>query len=479
MLRESLQQAYAERFVVKREYVWALKFDPTQPRDKKGQWVTLYHGTRGKDVESIQREGLKPGAAKLIWATESKEEAQRFAEGLDYPEKTVDPTVIEIRAPKSAFFFEKSMTPGKKIPVGQRTARFTQPIPPEQILTPEMCKGGEKGLCFANANRWNARYGAETDRVVHGKVTNAEGKTFDHAWIERANGTVVDPTTGVALSKEKYYALLKAKPEASYDSTTAIRNQIRARHHGPWTPQDLGLKFDEAKHPRDKEGQFAYTRQGARGALQDAVGEEIPVGVDDHPTAIDGAHRVAAVLREMRAKGYEMPTEIEVRANAKKHPSGAAEDRGLLEISVPDHLPDGMTLDEAFNIAYGSQNKIAVVENGELRGEIRKFVGDTFRDLVIHEMGHINRRKPPSMMYITVRSTPEEHAQAAQNSLDFTVEMASIKRFERQARLHVSEYAATNPDEFVAEVFTLLYNGRTLPPETMYIYDALRGARIR
>lgn len=177
MLRSSLQQDYAERFVVKREYVWALKFDPTQPRDKAG----------------------------------------RFTKGTS---------------------------------------------------TVEMCEAGEPGLCFANVNRWNARYGAKTDRVVHGKVTNAEGKTFDHAWIERANDTVVDPTTGVVLSKEKYYALLKAQPEASYDSTTAIRNQIRARHHGPWTPQDLGLKFDEAKHPRDEKGRWAWASTRAKATIR-------------------------------------------------------------------------------------------------------------------------------------------------------------------------------------------------------------------
>lgn len=97
---------------------------------------------------------------------------------------------------------------------------------------------GEPGQCFANANRWNARHGADTDTVVHGKVTNIEGKTFDHAWIERADGTVIDPTSGVTVSKPKYYELLDAQPEASYSSTEAVRNQIRAGHHGPWTPEE-------------------------------------------------------------------------------------------------------------------------------------------------------------------------------------------------------------------------------------------------
>jgi len=112
-----------------------LKWDASQhPRDVKGQFVTLYHGTRERDVEAIHREGLKPGKEGLVWATESREEAQRFAEGLDYPEPTPGATVVEIRAPKSAFFFEKPLTPGRKSPKGSRTARFAGGVRPEWIV---------------------------------------------------------------------------------------------------------------------------------------------------------------------------------------------------------------------------------------------------------------------------------------------------------------------------------------------------------
>ncbi len=109
---------------------------------------------------------------------------------------------------------------------------------PSSEITKEMCQPGDPGDCFRNANKWNAKYGLKTDKVIHGQVTNVEGKTFAHAWIERGD-KVVDPTTGAALSKDKYYELLKAKPESSYSSIEAVRNQIKAGHHGPWTKADL------------------------------------------------------------------------------------------------------------------------------------------------------------------------------------------------------------------------------------------------
>jgi hypothetical protein len=40
--------------------------------------------------------------------------------------------------------------------------------------------------------------------IVHGEVTNGSGKVIGHAWI--INGVdVIDPTTGVITTKEKYY----------------------------------------------------------------------------------------------------------------------------------------------------------------------------------------------------------------------------------------------------------------------------------
>lgn len=255
---------------------------------------------------------------------------------------------------------------------------------------------------------------------------------------------------------------------AVFDDGGSATYQVQPPRH------DLGGtgsgNFGHAGRPGEVGGsassdQFPDTRQGAKAALQDAVGAEIPVRVSDHPTAIRAAKDTAAVLREMRAKGYEMPTEVELRTTAQKYPSGEAEERGLLSIQVPDDLPAGMSLDEAYNLAYGANVKVGVIEDWNVR-EIRKFTGDSFKDLIVHEMGHVNRR-------------PMHFTENQQSADEFKREMAGVKAFERQARLHVSAYAAKNPDEFVAEVFTLLYNGKPVLPETRKVYDDLRGAPIR
>jgi len=123
---------------------------------------------------------------------------------------------------------------------------------------------GEKGECFRNA----ARFVRQRDGyvLVHGKVTNGEGQTFDHAWAESAT-TVADPTTGVEMNKGRWYGLVKAKPEAKYTAEHSAINMLRTRNHGPWTDTEVGsrklalsalyLDWDEGSHPRDESGRFA------------------------------------------------------------------------------------------------------------------------------------------------------------------------------------------------------------------------------
>jgi len=123
---------------------------------------------------------------------------------------------------------------------------------------------GEKGECFRNA----ARFVRQRDGyvLVHGKVTNGEGQTFDHAWAESAT-TVADPTTGVEMNKSRWYGLVKAKPEAKYTAEHSAINMLRTRNHGPWTDTEVGsrklalsalyLDWDEGSHPRDESGRFA------------------------------------------------------------------------------------------------------------------------------------------------------------------------------------------------------------------------------
>jgi hypothetical protein len=97
--------------------------------------MTLYHGTRRQHLASILATGLQPGALGLVWATESREAAQRFAEGLDYPAPTPDAVVVAIEAPRSAFAFERPLTRGRADAPGSRVARFPGRVAPEWIRT--------------------------------------------------------------------------------------------------------------------------------------------------------------------------------------------------------------------------------------------------------------------------------------------------------------------------------------------------------
>ena len=96
---------------------------------------------------------------------------------------------------------------------------------------------GERGECFRNASQFVRAH--EDFALVHGKVTNGDGQTFDHAWAE-SKTEVADPTTGVQMAKDRWYALVKAQPEAKYSAEHAALNMVRTRNHGPWTAEEVG-----------------------------------------------------------------------------------------------------------------------------------------------------------------------------------------------------------------------------------------------
>ena len=179
---------------------------------------------------------------------------------------------------------------------------------------------GKEGLCFANVNKWNALHGEKDDIVVHGKVTNIDGKTFDHAWVER-DEKVIDPTTAVVMAKDKYYDLLKAKPEGKYTSTQAIQNQIRARNHGPWTADEVGTRhlggpgsgnFGHAGIPGQQggsapgEGNFPPAKEF--GPLQRGVPQDEGYGRTENSWAIN-SKLIAG--KELDAREQEMVDDVE------------------------------------------------------------------------------------------------------------------------------------------------------------------------
>lgn len=121
---------------------------------------------------------------------------------------------------------------------------------------------GIKGDCFQNTYNYVLDNDDNNMIVVHGNVTNFEGKTFPHAWVEEGD-TVIDPTTGVKTAKEKYYQLLKAQPEGKYDAIKAIGITIRSKNYGPWTPQEVGNNnlMKEEKKPNIDPHELAVGRE--------------------------------------------------------------------------------------------------------------------------------------------------------------------------------------------------------------------------
>jgi len=95
--------------------------------------------------------------------------------------------------------------------------------PPQQEET--------RGRCFELSGRYVLKN--KKGHLVHGKVTNVEGKTFSHAWVE-IDDDVIDPTAGTVMKKAQYYTLLDAKPEKKYSVDEAIIRMARTQHFGPW-----------------------------------------------------------------------------------------------------------------------------------------------------------------------------------------------------------------------------------------------------
>ena len=88
------------------------------------------------------------------------------------------------------------------------------------------------------------------------------------------------------------------------------------------------------------------------------------------------------------------------------------------------------------------------------------WVGDSYADVVHHELGHRAHRHALGLAdYAAMTGLP------VRDSL-----REAIVR-------HVSRYAATQRKEFVAEVYAMLRAGRTLPEEILEYYDKLGGVR--
>lgn len=204
-------------------------------------------------------------------------------------------------------------------------------------------EAGKPGQCYSNV--WNylndhvINGPSETDfTVVHGKVTNVEGKTFDHAWLETADH-VTDPTTGVRMEKDRYYKLLDAKPDAEYSAVQAYGNMARAKHHGPWTVDEIG------------EGRSLWRREEetiGEGEAEGEAAEEILIEPTTDEKAFNASYLVPGedryhTLTNKTGKPRRFRTELAARSAANKARAAAMKERaqkpdGKLSKAVADEL---------------------------------------------------------------------------------------------------------------------------------------------
>lgn len=203
-----------------------------------------------------------------------------------------------------------------------------------------------------------------------------------------------------------------------------------------------------------------HTVESARDLLHEAGVRSVVI--DDDPRTIDAAVRAAAVIARMDREGYKRPRFFEARleswgsgtsADVYKTPSGARK----LTIHIPGAIPEGADLDDVTRVAFTGTTKW-YSETGEVR-DVAQSAVRSFDDVVVHEMAHVQRFDPP-----TFREAAEKLRPADLN----------VSRV-RDAAASVSNYAAENSVEFVAEAFTRLYRGEKLSPEAQRLYDVLGG----
>jgi hypothetical protein len=213
--------------------------------------------------------------------------------------------------------------------------------------------------------------------------------------------------------------------------------------------------------------------------LSQVLGKGSTVDVATHPNAVRAAAAAVPIFQEMKDKGYTLPTEFSVGMTTgteqsdepSNEPSGETTHQGGqsgIILSIPASLPADVPLDDAVRVVYADKTAKSPAEHelffpADLRGKpIQEFADRNFKDLVVHEMGHVNTR----------RDLSEAEKNAA-------LKIAGDKAFIARAASQVSNYALSSPAEFVAEAFTMQYRGETLKPDAQKLYNLMGGAKIR
>ena len=336
MLLDQLQTEYRDRFI-RLEYVWALKYSPTQARDAKGRWVldktgqplTVYHGSVSPDVTGSKLNPNQPpvrprSGPNGIYFTSNAQSAYNYIRmpgaGIKGPKGRVIPANIRMNNPlditdaikkgqkKGLSFGEakrkalEDLTPdhdgvifrGDDYNPDEYIVFSADQIGPVQSIAKKFVeilkydpnqprgKGGKwvKGVGTSSepfVDEDGVMHVGDFVELYHGTSKQRANKILKEGFKIRA---VAKQTMGGDSESNRNYIWFAKRSEAAksysefhrYPTVVTVRlpkalyEKLKLHNSGPvsvWSPEVIPAKYihiqkwDESKHPRDKEGQFA------------------------------------------------------------------------------------------------------------------------------------------------------------------------------------------------------------------------------
>lgn len=218
------------------------------------------------------------------------------------------------------------------------------------------------------------------------------------------------------------------------------------------------------------DGQMA-ARDRLRESIGEVIGDPGNVWIEMSPISLKVAHEAEVVLREMKAKGYTMPDSFWAQRDSRTDPHGAVEGfREEFHLYFPATLPDDADPNVAAKVFGGTHDGI------------KDFAGEaTVRDIVIHEMGHIQHTADMRSGGLWQSETAFDVLAHSFNkgSPGNASDIVDSENRVKAAALSVSRYAYSRPREFVAEAFVHMYHGGTLTPDAAKMYRLLNGPKVR
>lgn len=233
-----------------------------------------------------------------------------------------------------------------------------------------------------------------------------------------------------------------------------------------------GEVLARGSQPVDEQVHAARVTAEARLAEHTGLDPSVVHVVED-PLTIAAAGPIAATLAEMREQGYYMPDGISIRRDYQVNPhattqSSYAEHASTLLINFPNKAPADADPQEVVSAVFGP----AAARGANATKNLS--------DVIVHEMAHVQSTATGDILVSPLHDSDFSAA------FDYDMKggfrdwpghyaVTNILNVAGQ----VSEYAMTNPREFVAETFTKLYHGETVSKPVMDLYRFYKGPAIK